>query len=233
MSAITADAVARDELLAKLRVLGKRMKEYPIMFSDSMVPAILDGRKTVTRRIVRSLPSEYYQVVQSSAGWWGFFTGDEMSGHHAYAMVKCPFGVPGDRLWVREAWRTGKAADRFPPRTLNTCDPIQYAADNATINLNTLPDFGGWSDRLRSPLHMPRWASRLTLEVVSVRAERLHEVTEEDAEREGIDDSDAMIGQVSHPYVTAFASLWESINGHGSWAQNPWVWRIEFRVVPA
>ena len=143
------------------------MKERPIIFSGSMVRAILDGRKTQTRRAVK---------VEK-----GFAITNPEPPPHFYP---CPYGQPGDRLWVRETWKPS--------------------------------------------IHMPRWDSRLTLEIVSVRVERLQDISKEDAESEGV----AIIESVDHGKQSArgqFAIVWESINGHGSWALNPWVWVIEFK----
>lgn len=187
------------------------MKERPILFSGPMVRAILEGRKTQTRRVVKPQPSEPVTWGCIGGKGFGFIAGDEM--------LRCPYGVPGDRLWVRESfsydarWRyewwqeTGERPD------------IWYWADGN-------PTDGDWT-KPKPSIHMPRSASRITLEVKSVRVERLQDITPEDAEAEGIDEfmREKKLGGY---YTTAFSRLWESINGPGSWEQNPWVWVIEF-----
>ena len=225
--------------------------ERPILFSAPMVRAILDGRKTVTRRVVTVGDT----IEERDDGTpWPYFTtwthGDDGS-----PWASCPYGAPGDRLWVRETWRYhGWTEDGAPW--------IKYAADDSTRLVERIPD--EWSDRLadiwadlsddanmaidgraadrkwRPSIFLPRWASRITLEVVGVRVERLQEITENDARAEGVNPSDAHIvikdGDRQHDmertHRGAFACLWDGINGdRAPWASNPWVWRVEFRVV--
>lgn len=196
------------------------MKEIPILFSAPMVRAILDGRKTQTRRIVK-LPrgwADKYPIcdpfAMPPAVWW-------WNGVHERVGVRqeCPYGQPGDRLWVREAFSAMGDKSR-------QASPIFYRADRATDNC-------GWTPSI----HMPRWASRILLEITDVRVERLQEISEADAKAEGtfgpepavVGGEDCEIGFPSH--VQEFRHLWESINGEGSWIENPWVWVIEFKRI--
>lgn len=152
--------------------------------------------------------------------------------------VGCPYGVPGDRLWVREAWATHACFDHIPPRDL-TARSIHYQADGQIK-----------TGKNRPGMFMPRWASRITLEVTAVRVELLQAISEADAIAEGIDRGENFPGWYRGPLPgdsaglqeygrnfkipTAFArlayrALWESINGTGSWDANPWVWVVSFR----
>ena len=199
------------------------MKEKPILFSGPMIRAILDGRKTVTRRIVKARDIEWMDVHQ----------GLREPGN----AERCPYGQPGavvdsghriggDRLYVRETWAAPHAYDHLPPRLIPKDARIHYAATE---------DRGGllW----RPSIHMPRWASRITLEITSVRVERLQEIDIADAQAEGVSDTGAFIldgeGNEQGGPIAEYAVLWEQINGPGSWDANPWVWCISFsRVTP-
>ena len=193
------------------------MTERPILFSGPMVRAILEGRKTQTRRVVKPQP----ELQLKSARWMrcadeqhALFTqhDGELCGQMA-STRKCPYGKPGDRLWVRETWahRRWMLGDASPSPT------TVYRADGEDLK---------GCDRWRPSIHMPRWASRITLEVVGVRVERLQDISEEDAKAEGIE---WVIGYRSR--IPLFSALWERINGPGSWDANPWVWVVEFRRV--
>jgi len=163
------------------------------------------------------------------AGGKGLYTTSNLEGWES----ECPYGQPGDRLWVREAWRSGRLADPFPPRDM-TPHVVWYEADGAAPEAT--------NGKLRPSMFMPRWASRIELEIVSVRVERLNDCSEADAKAEGCSSSgwqpsysnpDNAGGDESISAKDAFADLWESINGAGSWAANPWVWVVEFkRVMP-
>ena len=186
------------------------MKDRPILFSGPMVRAILAGTKTQTRRVVKGLALE----------WLAEFTPEFVADP---ANSLCPYGVPGDRLWVREAYRFLGVHDHVPPREVSS-GPVWYEAqDDVPFHPS---EFG----KLRPSMFMPRWASRITLEVTGVRVERLQDISEADSVAEGIPS-----GEVSPPDVGRFAYrlLWESINGPGSWDANPWVWAVEFkRITP-
>ena len=202
------------------------MKERPIIFSAPMVRAILDGRKTQTRRVVKLTDSGRVKEPGSPRNWHL----DDPE-----AVMACPYGVPGDRLWVREAWQAFFADEvpadrpRGPRHTMGI--PAQperesfvfYRADGDLSH----PEDG--SEALWRPsIHMPRWASRITLKIVSVRVERVQEISEKDALAEGVDDG---TGPPIKPR-DRFSRLWNSINAkRAPWDSNPWVWVIEFRRV--
>lgn len=229
------------------------MKERPILFSSSMVRAILDGSKTMTRRIIRPQPTHFNpagtprRVVPNG--------GPSES-------ICCPYGEPGDRLWVRETWNVTHHSQLAPGENIaksaedcvrdnngfmpSCAEGVVYAADGVTSH----PVHG--KARWRPSIHMPRWASRILLEIVSVRVERLQDISEDDARAEGIErgkdfpgwyrgpldgDSAGLAEAGRHFKIPtafpklAFRALWESINGPKSWAANPWVWVVEFRRV--
>jgi hypothetical protein len=190
------------------------MKERPIIFNAAMVNAILSGQKTQTRRIIKPAPA---WVMKS--GVMSF------KGRVGLPHSICPYGQIEDRLWVRETidgiWG---------------CD-ASYMADDTRL-ADVLE--GWWDEPQRLPIkripsiHMPRWASRITLEITDLRVERLQDISEEDAKAEGV-PLDCPIGNIKAyqkaPYSYCFAQLWESINGEGSWDANPWVWVISFKKV--
>jgi hypothetical protein len=185
------------------------MKEHPILFSTPMVKAILEGRKTQTRRIIKG-------------------KGD--AGACAKLLIEdCPYGQAGDRLWVRETF-----CYKIDPITAIVSEnEFWYKATNPEVI--KIDDDGsyafrkdGWSASPWLPsIHMPRKASRLTLEITSIRVEKLQEITSADALKEGIPAS------FRHE-ITEFKALWDSINGKTyPWSDNPWVWIIEFERLEA
>ena len=206
-----------------------------------MVNAILEGRKTQTRRVV-SLPA----WVHASDD------GDDLSGESpmachrdtgCLASINCPYGTAGDRLWVRESWlqlRCNHRHDATKPNDWlvpwgdkprrNGC---AYKADATSESERCRLELGykNWTPSI----HMPRWASRITLEVTNVRVERLREITEADSQAEGVEMCEhfakAQHGHPLQPHRTAFAWLWASIHGRDSWCANPWVWVVEFKRV--
>lgn len=204
------------------------MKERPILFSAPMVRAILDGRKTQTRRVVKVPPStrsvrwvENAELVPS-----GGYTGWVIECDAPLLLPRqCPYGVPGDRLWVRESfdvpYRQNFPGDR---------SAVVYRADYLRPTFLD-PCVGDDPSRWSRSIHMPRWASRITLEVTGVRVERLQGISEEDAMAEGAPPILVPPDGGSEPHVEGFRDLWESINGSGSWDANPWVWVIEFAKV--
>ena len=186
------------------------MKERPILFSGAMVRALLDGTKTQTRRLCK---------LSVHAG----MPEPEM----ASLLACCPYGQPGAQLWVREAWRSGRLTDRFPPREM-TPHPVWYEADG--------PASQACNGKLRPGMFMPRWASRITLEVSGVRAERLQSISHEDAWDEGIrPGADGLYSCPNASFaetpIDAYRQLWEHLNGAKSWAENPWVWVLCFRRI--
>lgn len=149
----------------------------------------------------------------------------------ASLLACCPYGQPGDRLWVREAWRADRQFDSLAPRELNhTFTAIGYEAGGALLRLAE-------PGKLRPGMFMPRWASRITLEVTGVRVERLQDISQADAVAEGAPPSHPSIDAVSRDYGypdfprSWYAQLWDSINGPGSWKSNPWLWVVEFRRI--
>ena len=199
------------------------MKSRPILFSATMVRALLDGSKTQTRRIVKF----------NAAGRVGRLS-HQWHREHPGAIEACPYGQPGDRLWVRETF-----AAWWVTATGKRSHVMGFRAD---INDENWDGFGcddpWWLDAKWEPsIHMPRAFSRITLEIVSVRVERLQGISEADAQKEGCalecmtptgDDSGSAIYGPG-----GFLALWESINGAGSWDANPWVWCVSFRRVDA
>ncbi|QLK60844.1 morphogenetic protein [Enterobacteriaceae bacterium Kacie_13] len=191
------------------------MKERPILFNAEMVNAILSGRKTQTRRVIK-LPLRDVNMGCELAG-------NELAGEVAAGDYRnCPLGQPGDQLWVREAFSTG----------LCTKTTMAYKATHKAEDLEE-----GWLEKIkwRPSIHMPRWASRINLLITGVRVERLNDISQEDAKSEGCcygrggGVPDLAVSPADH-----FPTLWESIYGIKSWAANPWVWVIEFeRVAPA
>ena len=214
------------------------VRGHPILFSSPMVRAILEGRKTQTRRALRG--TKRYDAVEPHEGYPGEW--QPWEGGEKHASVVCPYGVPGNRLWVRETWAqvydAGKGSVTvLPPSGEATRLALRKAIYRAT---STVPDNAAlvW----KPSIHMPRWASRLTLEIVDVRVERLQDISEQDAKAEGVEQKRYMTnpfrrgalharfsGELS-TYGEAYALLWDSLNakrGHG-WGENPWVWVIEF-----
>ncbi|MFA4145455.1 morphogenetic protein [Enterobacter hormaechei] len=208
--------------------------ERGMIFNGEMVRAILDGRKTQTRRIMKNQPAGDYPdtpaLIRSVDGGFQWY------GHYGESRIfNCPFGAVGDRIWVRETWADAGAS--APDLKLYRAN---YPAHVPTHYENLPPA----SDIRWTPsIHMPRWASRITLEITGVRIERLNGISEADAEAEGIDmdalaDSqdcyDCIAGHnmTGRPTATgAFKYLWESIYGSDSWRANPWVWVIEFKRI--
>lgn len=186
------------------------MKERPILFSAPMVRAILDGRKTQTRRVIKPQPS-LTPEMDTDAGIAKFYDVDECIGS-----IRCPYGVPGDRLWVRESFYVQPeiwALHRGP-------QPLDYAAD---VTPDQVEDYAG-----KPSIHMPRWASRISLEITDVRVQRVQEISDEDAIAEGY-------GAAFGPgfRYRAFDSLWDSIHGSGAWERNEWVWAVTFKPIDA
>lgn len=211
------------------------MKERPILFSAPMVRALLAGTKTQTRRVVKARKDPDYGCHMSP----GEIAGDE----HPERL--CPHGKPGDRLWVRETWYCDDyRVQRGPylkPDDMDVAEArsdgtLCYAADNRRPYEAEQPVW-------KPSIHMPRWASRITLQVTGVRAERLQDISAADAWAEGIPGAPPLgvhiermdewvrwsDGVMRDDPRSAYRALWEHINGPGSWDANPWVWVLEFR----
>ncbi|HHB9052676.1 TPA: hypothetical protein ACN7AU_001070 [Klebsiella pneumoniae] len=219
------------------------MKERGMIFNGEMVRAILDGRKTQTRRIMAPQPADDIERCifpnPEAIGW-------KSSLRHKHGSTTahfCHYGKPGDRIWVRETFQgplfdydlmNSYCKDPTPFEKPEFC---VYKADGVPA-----PEFYDADDELhccwRPSIHMPRWASRILLEITDVRVERLNAISQEDAQAEGMEltgwrptysDPDSG-GEVMTPYDN-FAELWSSIYGDESWKANPWVWVISFKRV--
>lgn len=212
-----------------------------------MVRAILEGQKTVTRRVVKRQyvdgkwsvrPTDSPRYERHSHDWW------LPEGTQPYAAFpQCPYGKPGDRLWVRETFATLSAGQYEPVKPARGYgQDLRFAATDPLADC----DIGVRGYAWRPSIHMPRWASRILLEVTDVRVERLQDISEHQAQAEGIEHLPHLdpagtchwrvYGSESsgtNSPVASFESLWESINGAGSWDANPWVWVVEFRRVAA
>ena len=200
------------------------MKERPILFNAQMVRALLDGSKTQTRRIMKPAPpsdvrdfSTFHNPKGDGLAHFGF--DPDLRELQSWFAV-CPYGQPGDRLWVRETWQAA-CGDKRAARIVESPRPdlgwIEYAA--------TCEDP---PPRWRPSIFMFRWASRITLEIVSVRVERLQDISRGDAMGEGCPFPNMAQGDDPRQW---YADLWEQINGLGSWALNPWVWVVEFKRI--
>lgn len=204
----------------------------PILFSGPMVRAILDGTKTQTRRVVKPQPNEDGLADDAlPADPYGYaWRGSDGSER------QCPYGRPGDLLWVRETFSaTGKVRVAYEAdmSTWGVADVFNVADNIVVPHAKVLPGKLEFTPKRWTPsIHMPRWASRLTLEIVSVRVERLQDISDADARAEGVirvnGTSEEDFAQTNRD---AYEILWESINGPGSWALNPWVWVVEFKQV--
>jgi hypothetical protein len=237
------------------------MKERPILFSGPMVRSLLDGSKTQTRRIVKPQPGEdwrpdsmadIHKMVDGEFPMrngepivigWGAVNEDGDKGYI------CPYGQPGDRLWVRES-----VTVHHPTEAYYNADSVRVAQNGERFPWKDSAQrrFSSRLTRSIPSIHMPRWASRLLLEIVSVRVERLQDITEADAKTEGVVAGGRAPGHAPHIYENdesgrdldpcnhgdemflwreGYRTLWESINGPGSWDANPWVWVVEFKRV--
>jgi hypothetical protein len=252
------------------------MNERPILLSDAMVRAILDGRKTQTRRVMKPQPepvplSDWNKNRDGGPGhWWSsnqvrsmVHVEDKLQagvkGWEGLAETLCPYGQPGDRLWVRETfqplfadgvhratvdWKTGRGY------------AIRYVATDGREKW--IDDDDNNSARCKPSIHMPRWASRILLEITGVRVERVNDITNDDAIAEGahrrdgklwsmdwsdvgkpngLTNVDGTLALATEEFVGydhprgAFAAYWEQINGRNAWGANPWVWVIEFKRI--
>jgi hypothetical protein len=193
------------------------MKERPILFSTEMVRALLDDRKTQTRRVIKpqpvSLPGFWNKLHYASESHW-------IKG----ALLNCLYGVAGDRLWVRETWRRNEWSGRISTKDGGIKETglvnIEYRAGGNLFKtpIGKTPEP---SDKWRPSIFMPRWASRITLEITDVRVERVQDITEADAVSEGLERREH------------FIRLWDKLNEKRGYSfdSNPWVWVIEFKRV--
>lgn len=222
-------------------VCSPAVHDGPILFSGPMVQAILKGRKTQTRRAIERMKGfrcKQFGPSDTKGYDWHFrcHRGIWQDMDHAEVISRCPYGQVGDRLWVREAWAVANIYDSVSPSSI-CADLPKGPRRPPTKVLYPATDRISAGVRCRPSIHMPRWASRITLELVDVRIEPLNEISYEDAEAEGIEP----VGRGWRDYsggaqlrmsgITSFQSLWQSINGVNSWTANPWVWVVEFRRV--
>ena len=199
------------------------MKERPILFSTSMVKAILEGRKTQTRRFVNPQPT-----FSENTGfhWKGYMYG--IGSNYAetvsnFVNTSCPFGKVGDRLWVRESWYQKGTVGRSYPDD----DEYQFFGHKQAAYVANGDAPKDWTFRKRPSIHMPRWACRLVLEITNIRVELLNDITKDDAVAEG------MVADDDYCAEEYFSKLWNEINGWDKkgWNANPWVWVVEFKVI--
>lgn len=217
------------------------IRERPILFNGAMVRAILDGRKMVTRRQINpQFPSSVNEVLPYATYRGAWMPRDPESPDDAWEeqVRVCPYGKPGDRLWVRETWQLHekftdtcvvvyKANERNSWTEFHRRFPVSVARGAAEKPFQT--------HGFRPSIHMPRWACRILLEITDVRVERLQDITYEQAAAEGIHRHNRMWsatdeGGACHKYPEpAFRDLWLSTGG--DWDANPWVWVVEFKRV--
>lgn len=250
------------------------MRERPIIFNAEMVRAVLDGRKTQTRRMLTAHHLKMIDAAASAGECHPLESGRQHANSQSYYREWCPFGAVGDRLWVRETFATlgnedGCAID-WNDNLIKEGGPNAARIYRASCEqkpgnygLWSIPDDAPWKPHTKNmqyegtwvpSIHMPRWASRTTLEITGVRVERLNDISEDDAKAEGlaeitkdgslfkfgIPDRDGYPGTDDRGWpwhewernpISAYSKLWKSIYGADSWQANPWVWVIEFKRV--
>ncbi|UNH45633.1 hypothetical protein KYY07_19575 [Klebsiella pneumoniae subsp. pneumoniae] len=244
------------------------MKERGMIFNGEMVRAILDGRKTQTRRIMKVQPESNQlglllitdSTKHSDIGKYHWAESNATGNHVRSKLFSSPFGAVGERIWVRETWATlGNEDGCYVDWEDNLCKGDERSAARiyrasceqrpGDYGLWSIPDDAYWKPHTkehkfegawRPSIHMPRWASRILLEITDVRVERLNAISEEDARAEGIIDGGCLNCGEPEPCgcanpepdaTDAFAYLWQSIYGQENWNANPWVWVIEFKRV--
>jgi len=230
-------------------------KAKPIIFNGEMVNAILDGRKTMTRRVMKPQPFPLgTQTItkichDEGGGYYQTWSNDE--GSYRPLVDGCPYGIPGEELWVRETWAVNHHYDGLSPKMVSVAMGGDYAH---CIDYRSNDKKKDWSGRWRPSIHMPRWASRIQLRITDVRVERVQDISMKEVLDEGVHIPMTKEGKIlervsgkflpsdyrdvnnyTHEgYIKAqFASLWDSINhglGYG-WDTNCWVWIVEFEVV--
>ena len=221
--------------------------EKPIIFNAEMVRAILEGRKTQTRRTIKD---------KKLVAFIDFMTGhaDEQPGNtedlgqrleggkirlwsaeypeEGSELFRCPFGQAGDRLWVRETWAKVSQPDWKPDESGNMKYELKtiYKSDRKDFELKCYDDgFAQWKIKWKPSIHMPRWASRITLEITNIRVERVQEISGPDISREGICLKNLWHKEYGSTPLDQFRRIWNSV--YGTWDQNPWVWVLEFKRI--
>ena len=233
------------------------MKERPVIFKAEMVKAILDGSKTQTRRIIKTfdfMGDDCIHVRDHNNKKIAPLSCQTMKEQTDVANNFCPHGKAGEKLWVRENFKVinfyegfDDGGDHFAVATA-TIEYQDGTTKDVELSCNVpLPDGReideivqaerAFKKKIVPSIHMPRWASRIELEIIDIRAERLNDIADKDAIAEGIycELTDGRFNCVGDkyvmPYKPKFVGLWESINGKGSWSENPWVWIVEFKKV--
>lgn len=207
------------------------MKSRPILFSAPMVRALLDGSKTQTRRVIKVQNTMGRDSILAPHKGKKYAAVHLLPEHSAQATTCCPYGNPGDRLWVRETFQPTFAPDVERDDTdweTGKGYQLRYSATDERVDWMDGDD--NITRRCKPAIHMPRWASRITLEITGVRVERLQDISRGDAMNEGCPFPNMAQGDDPRKW---YADLWESINGPDSWDLNPWVWVVEFKVVTA
>ncbi|ENZ7751176.1 hypothetical protein U4L13_07675 [Klebsiella pneumoniae] len=225
------------------------MTERGMIFNGEMVRAILDGRKTQTRRIMKVQPESNQlglllitdSTKHSDIGKYHWAESNATGNHVRSKLFLCPFGAVGDRIWVREGFFPAPLEMQSePPRktmwNIAYRDGMQMEKLAPAEYNPTIYNYERWTPSI----HMPRWASRILLEITNVRVERLNGISEEDARAEGIIDGGCLNCGEPEPCgcanpepdaTDAFAYLWQSIYGQENWNANPWVWVISFKRI--
>lgn len=222
------------------------MKEIPMLFSTSMVQALLDKRKIQTRRLVSPQPSTFVTALR-----WGKHIShcpdscSEEDHVKTFFNDKCPYGQPGDLIYVRETWGVGSRPDPF----VGSVDGFEFKADEAFIDeVESLPiypcdgfDFGNYDKKgWRPSIHMPKIAARIWLQVTGIRVERLQDISQEDAQAEGMTTAPHRcpgwknrLRDFKDCFICPFRLLWNQINGANGhqWDKNEWVWVVSFKVL--
>ncbi len=201
-----------------------KMKERGMIFNDAMVRAILEGRKTQTRRPVKNVRADNCLVIRKPT--------KKRNGVYTHVMDAlehglCPFGNVGDRIWVRETfnafWLDNDVIQEIKDGVSLASELCDYKADYS----DSSKPAEGWTPSI----HMPRWASRILLEITDVRVERLHDMSEADAKAEGASPVTYKITPPEAVYRVGFGDIWRGIYGQENWLSNPWVWVIEFKRI--
>ncbi|WP_180644262.1 hypothetical protein [Acinetobacter bereziniae] len=220
------------------------MKERPILFSAPMVSAILEGRKTQTRRVINPQPEGKTLQSNLDGKWLSKKFNGLLLPKIEDLPIHCPYGKIGDRLWVRETWSTvnlyGEIALAYKAdgEVTRVVENESFQDEDGLINYDDPRlekySFAAWADDLlegkegnwKPSIHMPRWVSRILLEITNVHVEQLQDISESDCLKEGV--GSPILRDCKKP---KFMQLWESINGADSWTVNPWVWVIEFKII--
>lgn len=201
------------------------MKVTPMLFKDEMVRAIVDGRKTQTRREMNVQPCRKPNLLMLGNSLTAMWMNKHEDGNE---VLKCPYGKPGDLIYIKETHAFSRLFDLMPPRDVPVGSDVYYKAAMSEQEFHNLCAV------TRPSIFMPRWASRLTLKIKSIRLERLQDISEEDAKSEGAEPKLCTGYPYPNPpstHINGFCQLWQSINGPGSWEANPWLWVIEYEPI--